>query len=159
MKFYSIFVKGSVAIQYLMFCTLPALAGDRWDLSSSIVKERPIKSYDAQGFFSDMDQGQGIVKLGPSGDGQGRGRLGRTARPKVQIVVADWCSYCDRLEGFLKKQRIKYRRYNIESSSRARRLHRELGGGGVPITRIGDEVIRGYKPGEILDALDYYPDS
>jgi len=77
----------------------------------------------------------------------------RGAGKSVDVYVTSWCGYCRKLEGFLKSNRIPYKRHDIEKSSSARRAHLKLGGGGIPVTKVGSEVIRGYNPDAILRSL------
>ncbi len=72
----------------------------------------------------------------------------------VEVYVTDWCPYCQRLEAFLKENQVAYVRKNVEADDSARREHRALGGGGIPVTRIdGDQVVRGFRPEVIADLL------
>ena len=74
---------------------------------------------------------------------------------KVEIFVTDWCPYCKSLEAFLKNKNIKFTRYNIETHTQGKRLYKKLGGkGGVPLTLIGDQLIQGFAPNKILEALE-----
>lgn len=75
------------------------------------------------------------------------------SRTTVEIFVTTWCPYCQQLENFLKEKRIAYRRYDIEQDPTGARLHQQLGGGGVPLVRVGKEVLHGYDPEGILQAL------
>ena len=72
---------------------------------------------------------------------------------RAEIFVTSWCPYCRQLEAFLKKNQISYTRYDVEKNEKGYRLFRELGGDGVPMTRIGDEVIHGYDPERISASL------
>ncbi len=72
---------------------------------------------------------------------------------RVEVFVADWCGYCSALEKILKEKKIAYQRRDIEKDKRALREYKSLGGGGIPITRIGTQVFRGYAPKRILAAL------
>jgi glutaredoxin len=72
---------------------------------------------------------------------------------KVEIFVTSWCPYCQKLENFLKERRVQYIRYDIEHDSKGMQLHQQLGGGGVPVTRIGSTVIRGFDTQALLQAL------
>ena len=72
---------------------------------------------------------------------------------RVQLFVTSWCSFCQQMESFLRKQGIQFTKYDIEKSSEGAAIHAKIGGGGVPVTRIGEEVIRGYAPDEVLAAL------
>ncbi len=72
---------------------------------------------------------------------------------QVDIYVTSWCGYCRKLENFLKSKRISYKRHDIEKSSSARQAHLKLGGGGIPVVKIGSDIIRGYSPDAILRSL------
>ena len=72
---------------------------------------------------------------------------------RVDIYVTSWCGYCRKLESFLKSRSIPYTRHDIEKSSSARQAHLKLGGGGIPVVKIGSDVIRGYSPDAILRSL------
>ncbi len=76
-----------------------------------------------------------------------------TSRKSVEIFVTEWCPYCKQLESFLQEKRISYKRYDIERDKVGKKLHSELGGGGVPVVRIGSKVLRGFTPEAILAAL------
>ena len=77
-----------------------------------------------------------------------------TSRPRVEIFVTSWCPYCRALEGFLASRGIAYTKYDIEKSPQARAAHARLGGGGIPVTRIGSEVIRGFDKARLLEVLN-----
>ncbi|MCB0339953.1 MAG: glutaredoxin family protein [Bdellovibrionales bacterium] len=79
--------------------------------------------------------------------------VGPTSSAKVEIFIASWCPYCKQLEQFLSKQGIRYTRYDVEKSSIGKSIYNKLGGGGVPVVRIGETVIRGYNPDAVLATL------
>lgn len=73
---------------------------------------------------------------------------------RVEIFVTSWCPYCKLLEGHLKSSGIPYKKYDIEKDATGRRMHEELGGGGVPVTRVdGRTIIHGFDPAAIQSAL------
>ena len=72
---------------------------------------------------------------------------------KVDIFVTSWCPYCRKLEGFLKQNRIDYTRYDVEQDAAAGGEFERLGGEGVPLVRVGDDVVQGYDPNKILASL------
>ena len=72
----------------------------------------------------------------------------------VEIFVTSWCPYCMRLESFLKKNDIDYTRYDVERDAKGARIFTELGGEGVPLSRVGKQVIHGFDPERILAALN-----
>jgi glutaredoxin len=84
------------------------------------------------------------------GEGRVESRGGETASPerafpRVEVFVTDWCPYCQRLEAFLKENGVPYERKNIEAQESFRKEHAQLGGGGIPLTRIdGRQVVRGF---------------
>lgn len=71
----------------------------------------------------------------------------------VEIFVASWCPHCRALEKFLKEKHIRYSRYDIENDARAANMYKKLGGGGIPVVRIGSTVMRGFQPNSIAEAL------
>ena len=74
-------------------------------------------------------------------------------RKKVEIFVTRWCPYCKALEGFLKAQRVTYTKYDIEKDAAAEREYNRLGRPGVPVTKIGNEVLSGFDQADLLAAL------
>jgi glutaredoxin len=73
---------------------------------------------------------------------------------KVEIFMTSWCGYCKQLARFLDAKRISYTTYDIEKDAGANRTYRELGGRGVPLSRIGSTIVRGYNPEAVLAALE-----
>lgn len=71
----------------------------------------------------------------------------------VEIFVTSWCGYCKKMERFLKEHGISYTRYDIEKDENAARIYRELGGSGVPVVRIGSNVVHGYNPDAVMSYL------
>jgi len=76
-----------------------------------------------------------------------------TAPKKVEIFVTSWCGYCKKLEAFLKTNHIDYTRYDVERDEAGAEIFEKIGGEGVPVVRIGKEVIHGYDPDAVLAAL------
>ena len=72
---------------------------------------------------------------------------------KVDVFVTSWCPYCRKLQEFLDKNHIEYSRHDVEKDEAAGRVFERLNGRGVPLVRVGDEVIHGYDPDRVLEAL------
>ena len=72
---------------------------------------------------------------------------------KVDIFITSWCPYCRKLETFLQQNKIDYTRHDVEKDPVSADEFKRLGGQGVPLTRVGKKLVRGYDPGEILAAL------
>ena len=73
---------------------------------------------------------------------------------KVDIFVTSWCHYCRNLETFLNQNQIEYSRHDVEADAEAGEEFTRLGGEGVPLARVGDQIIHGYDPQGILAALN-----
>ena len=69
-----------------------------------------------------------------------------------QVIVygAAWCTTCKAAKHFLYQQGIPFREYDIETSEKGRADYQQLGGGGIPIIVINDQVMRGFYPQTIL---------
>ncbi len=72
---------------------------------------------------------------------------------KPVVLVMQGCPYCTAVERLFEKNDISYTRYDIKTDRKGRMLHTQWGGGGVPITKIGSTIVRGYDPTSILQAL------
>lgn len=86
--------------------------------------------------------------------GKERKKYVKSRGPQVELYMTSWCPYCRKMESFLKRNNIKYRRYNIEFDRAANRRYKKMGGGGVPLTKVGDYVIRGYDTRAVMRALN-----
>lgn len=71
----------------------------------------------------------------------------------VEIFVTSWCPYCSKLESYLNSKSIRYTKYDIEKSETGRQIYNQIGGGGVPVVRIGSSVLRGFDPNAIEQHL------
>ena len=74
---------------------------------------------------------------------------------KVEIFITSWCPYCRKLETFLKNSQIDFTRYDVEKDAKAKAVFDSLGGSGVPLVRVGDDVIHGYDPQKIIASLKH----
>lgn len=72
---------------------------------------------------------------------------------EVTIYVTTWCPHCKRLETFLNQKKIRYTRYDVEKDDKGRAEFAKLGGGGVPVVKIGTQIFRGFNPAQIGQAL------
>lgn len=65
-------------------------------------------------------------------------------QPDVVLYATEWCGYCKMTRAFFAANDIRYTEYDIEKSSEAYKAHRQLGGNGVPLIVVGDEVVNGW---------------
>ena len=74
-------------------------------------------------------------------------------KQKVEIFVTSWCPHCRELETFLDAKKISYSRYDVERDAKGRKKYQSLGGGGVPLIKIGPQIIRGFSEQTVTQAL------
>lgn len=77
----------------------------------------------------------------------------KTEKSKVVILTASWCGYCNKLRHYLNSNDIKFTEYDIEKSNMGYQLYRSLGGKGIPVVKIGVNVIYGYNPDMLKEVL------
>ena len=65
-------------------------------------------------------------------------------QPDVVLYATSWCGYCKMTREFFAANGIRYTEQDIEQSSTALLQHKKLGGNGVPLIVVGDEVINGW---------------
>ena len=83
-----------------------------------------------------------------------KGASSNKTAPTLEVFVTSWCPYCQALEEYLTSRKIKYRRYDIEKNAEGKKIHKSLGGGGIPVSRInGTKVIRGFNKATFDAAL------
>ncbi len=78
----------------------------------------------------------------------------RQVAKSVDIYVTSWCPYCQKLESWLNSQGIPYSRHDIEADPQARSTYDQMGGEGIPITRVGAKIIRGLNTSAIQAELN-----
>ncbi|MFT3930852.1 MAG: glutaredoxin family protein [Spongiibacteraceae bacterium] len=69
------------------------------------------------------------------------------------LYATEWCGYCKRTRKFFTENNIAYREYDIEKSAEGSAQYNQLGGNGVPVVIIGDQVIHGYDEQTMREAL------
>ncbi|MEQ1638185.1 MAG: glutaredoxin domain-containing protein [Methylococcales bacterium] len=72
----------------------------------------------------------------------------------VVLYSTRWCIYCAKTRSYFAANNIKYRDIDVELTVEGRKAYLELGGNGVPIVLINNNVvIEGYAPDEIDETL------
>ena len=72
---------------------------------------------------------------------------------KPIVYTTATCPYCTLLKQFLDNQGIPYEERNLSKDRRWAAELASLGALGVPTTVVGDQVIVGYQPQQILEAV------
>jgi glutaredoxin len=62
----------------------------------------------------------------------------------VTMYSTDWCGYCAKTRRFFKRNQIAFVEYDIEKSEKAQLEYEQLGGGGVPLVLVNEQLVRGY---------------
>lgn len=78
----------------------------------------------------------------------------KNEKAQVIILTASWCGYCNKLRQYLQSKQIKFTEYDIEHSNMGYQLYRSLGGKGIPVVKIGNNVIYGYNPDMMKQVLN-----
>lgn len=65
----------------------------------------------------------------------------------VTMYSTSWCGYCKKARQYFNAEGIPFREHDIEKSRRARRAYDRLGGGGVPLIKVGDRTMNGFSVG------------
>jgi len=72
----------------------------------------------------------------------------------VTVFSTVWCGYCRKTKHFLNTHGIAYEERDIEESAAARDAFTRLGGSGVPLVLVGNQVIHGYSLNKLRAALE-----
>ena len=79
-------------------------------------------------------------------------KLTRKSIKELIVYTNPRCGYCQRLEAFLKAEKIPFTRKDVTSNQSAYQEFKKLGGTGTPLsilkTRSGDKRISGYDQAE-----------
>lgn len=78
---------------------------------------------------------------------------------QVVMLSAEWCGYCKRLKKDLRDAKIPFKVLDIETTALGRRVAKELDVSGLPTTIVGDQIVEGYEPEEVIDLAQALPPS
>ena len=82
---------------------------------------------------------------------------GATGKTGIVMLAAEWCGYCRRQQAEFAAGKVRYRVLDIDTPDGARAMQ-ALGARGVPVTVIGQNIVRGYDTpmlGKHLQPLGY----
>jgi glutaredoxin len=75
-------------------------------------------------------------------------------QPQVIMYATNWCPYCQQSREFFRRHGIVYTEYDVERDRDAYRENRRLGGGGVPMIVVGDQVVSGFNAQRLTQLLE-----
>jgi glutaredoxin len=70
----------------------------------------------------------------------------RKVAPEARVVMlsASWCGSCKKAKQYFRRNGIAFLEYDIEKSSRGKRLYEQLGATGVPVILVGKKRMNGF---------------
>lgn len=81
------------------------------------------------------------------------GKKASNRQPKVILYGTEWCGYCAASRDYFKAHGIAYDEFDIEKDHQAYLEFQRLGGQGVPLLKIGDDIIKGYNEDRMHNLL------
>jgi glutaredoxin len=72
--------------------------------------------------------------------------------PRVELYATSWCPVCRQARQYFADRSIAYVEYDVEKDEDAAARFNALGGGGVPIIRVGAATFKGFS----REALDVF---
>lgn len=82
---------------------------------------------------------------------------GKTKQPKVIIFTTPTCGWCKRAMKYFRANGIKFKAVDVSKDpAAARDMQRMSGQMGVPVIKIGKDVIVGFDQGRINKLLDIH---
>ena len=75
-------------------------------------------------------------------------------QPLVVMYATSWCPYCQRGREFFRRHGIVYTEYDVERDRDAYHENRRLGGGGVPMIVVGDQLVSGFNEQGLTQLLE-----
>jgi glutaredoxin len=79
--------------------------------------------------------------------------LPRNPEGKVVVYSTAWCPVCSRLRDCLQRAEVPFEERDVDASRQAEAEWSQLGGGGVPVTIVGQRVVYGLNGAELGSAL------
>lgn len=75
----------------------------------------------------------------------------------VVMYTTSWCPYCTKARKFLRAAEVPFTEYDVEKSPQAYAEYERISGRGVPVLKIGTQVIQGFDPARIRQAIEQLP--
>jgi glutaredoxin len=63
---------------------------------------------------------------------------------KIVMLSAAWCGVCKKAKTYFRRKGILFREYDIDKSSRGKKLYQQLGASGVPVILVGYKRMNGF---------------
>ncbi|NNF15727.1 MAG: glutaredoxin family protein [Gammaproteobacteria bacterium] len=73
---------------------------------------------------------------------------------EVVLYSTAWCGYCRKTRRFFTRHDIPFIDLDVEKSPSARAAFERIGGRGVPVVTVGDEIVHGYNLARLRKLLE-----
>jgi len=74
-------------------------------------------------------------------------------KDKVIVYSTTWCGVCTTAKRWLRANKINFREYDVEKSSKGKRDYKRLKGRGVPIIMVGKQRMNGFSTSRMTQML------
>ena len=75
-----------------------------------------------------------------------------TGEDRIVMLAAEWCGYCRAQQAEFERAEVRYRVLDIDTPEGDRAM-RALSARGVPVTVVGQDIIRGYDTAALKQSL------
>lgn len=69
---------------------------------------------------------------------------GVASSKRVVMFSANWCGVCKKAKKYFRRKGVRFTEYDIEKSSKGKRLYKNLGATGVPVILVGKKRMNGF---------------
>lgn len=76
-----------------------------------------------------------------------------TGESEIVVLATSWCGYCEQLRAGLDAAGVNYRVLDVEDGGEGEKAFDAVGGRGVPVTVIGQDVVHGYNAPKLTSLL------
>ena len=77
----------------------------------------------------------------------------KNTTPRVILYTTTQCHYCRQLKSLLKQLKVPFGEFDVAKNRRAFLDFQRQGGRGVPMLVVGKQVINGFRPEQVKNAL------
>ena len=138
-----------MAIMLLLAATLPACQQRTGKNGEKLSFKQELRAMVRGNRDRDKDKGdEKIAKIEP----KERVRPEKPRKPKITLYVSRDCAGCKELEGFLRQNKVSFRKRDVEKTKQGRDFYATVGGA-LPITTVDTDVVRGYDPQRVAQTI------
>ena len=84
------------------------------------------------------------VSYGTVNDSAEKANTKKANNKNVVMYSASWCGVCKKAKKYFRRNAIPFTEYDIEKSTKAKRMYTKLGATGVPVILVGRKRMNGF---------------